>query len=268
MKQPGPETMANVLQSTQQYLPGVIEAISAQQPAVARMQAEVDRDVSPIYANTQADIFDTAGRRLAETGREISSADQLASAKTESDILSQFGPDLVAAATRLMEQADPEYAAQRRLVADANTKLLASQDPTQLSGSERGEVEKAVARQGDTNPNSTVNTVENAMTYGSALADKQSRFGETVARIAATLPTLRSGIDAFQVATRRPAVPNAGTANFVGGQQGAGQNAWNTGNQFFQNASQMQAEANARKGSVFDSIIKGANAAGGLFSFA
>ena len=58
---------------------------------------------------------------------------------------------------------------------------------------------------------------------------------------------------------------------FTGGQQGAGQNAWNTGNQFMSQASQLQGIKNQKSTSLLDDILKGTQAFGnvaGSFSFA
>ena len=259
--------MDSVLKSLQANYPGVIQAISGQQPAVARQQAEIDAAVSPIYAQSQADMYKQFAPGMAQTGNEIERINQLASAGREAEIAGGIGGDLVGYADEFQRQLDPEFYAQREQIAAGQNKLLGSMDPTQLSGSERAEVERGIGRMGAVNPNATANTAANAMTFGTKLQEKQNNFSNVLAQASASLPAMRSGMTGFEVATRRALTPNQGQALFTGVQQNTGQNAWNTGNNFMNQATQLQGIKNQKSQSGFDRVMQGMSGVGNLFTF-
>lgn len=264
---PGPEKMADVLAAMQKNLPGVIQAITGVQPQVAQTQAEIDAAVSPLYAKTQADIYDTTGRRLNQIGQEIETSNQLAASAREKQIADTYGVDLVKSADALNRILDPEFYKNRAEVSQGISRALASQDPSQLTPAELEAVRRGVAQQGQVNPNSTVNTAANAMTFGQALQNKQALFNQTLQTAAGSLPATRTGVNAFEIATRRALTPNTGDTKFVGVQQNTGQNAWQTGNQFMNNATQLQATKAGKTKDIMDLVGQGAGAFGSLFSF-
>lgn len=266
-KPPGAESMASVLGAMQLNLPGVIEAIQAVQPSVARSQAAIDAEVSPLYAASQRELFDTEGRRLNEIGAEIETANQLAASRREAQIADEYGDVLVSAADRLGRLLDPEFYRGREQIASAGERLLGAMDPTRLTDNEREELFRASAAGGAVNPRSSAETAANAMTFGRALQDKQSRFGETLAQLTSVLPNLRTGMSGFEIGTRRALVANPGQPQFLGTQQGAGQNAWQTGNNFMQQAAQLQNTSNANRRSTWDTVAQMGNMVGGMFSF-
>lgn len=255
---PGPEKMADVLQAMKGLLPGVIQSISKEQMGVAQEQARVDAAVSPIYANTQADLYDTAGRRINKIGNEIETENQLAASAREKQIADTYGTDLVTSADRLNRILDPEFYKNRTEVSDGISKALGSQDPSKLTGAELEAVSRGVARTGGSiNPNSTVNTAANAMTFGQALQQKQALYNQTLGTAAGALPSTRTGVNAFEIATRRALTPNTGDAKFTGVQQNTGQNAWQTGNQFMNAATSLQQIKAQKSKDVMDKIQQG-----------
>jgi len=259
--------MSDVLKAMEANLPGVLQAISGQQLGVAKTQAEVDAAVSPLYAKTQADVYDTEGRRINQIGQEIDTANQLAASQREKQIAEGVGVDLVKAADNLNRILDPEFYKNRTEVSNAISRSLASQDPGRLSDAEAEAVSRGVARSGGrANPNSAFNTAANAMTFGQALQQKQALFNQTLAAASGALPTTRTGVNAFEVATRRALTPNSGDNKFVGVQQNTGQNAWNTGNQFLNNATQLQNTKANKSKDTMDLISQGASAFGSATS--
>ncbi len=254
---PGAEKMADVLAAMEGLLPGVMRSITKVQPEVAQTQAEIDAAVSPLYAKTQADIYDTTGRRMNQIGQEIETSNQLAASAREKQIADTYGVDLVSAADRLNRILDPEFYKNRTEVSQGISNALASQDPSKLTSAETEAISRGVARRGNVNPNSTVNTAANAMTFGQALQQKQALFNQTLGTAAGALPSTRTGVNAFEIATRRALTPNTGDSKFVGVQQNTGQNAWNTGNQFMQGATQLQAIKNQKSKDLMDKIQQG-----------
>lgn len=259
--------MADVLKAMEGLLPGVIRAISKEQMGVAKTQAEVDAAVSPIYANTQAELYDTAGRRINKIGREIETENQMAASAREKQIADTYGADLVGAADRLNKILDPQFYANREEVSQGISKALAGQDPNKLTAAEVEALSRGVARMGGkANPNSTVNTAANAMTFGQALQQKQALYNQTLGTAAGSMPALRSGVNAFEIATRRALTPNTGDARFMGVQQNTGQNAWQTGNQFMSAATQLQAIKAQKSKDMLDKVQQGTEIASNITS--
>ena len=257
---PGAESMDSVLKAMQENMPGVIRAITKEQPYVAGVQAETDAAVSPIYAKSQRDLYDTYGRDINRIGAEIETDNQLAASEREKKIAQQSGGDLVKLADEFQRMLDPEFYAGRKVVGDAQNRLINSMDPTQLSPTERAEVERAIGRSGAVNPNDAQGTVANAAQFGTALAQKQANFGNVVNQVAQTLPATRSGMSGFEIATRRALGPNSGDAKFTGTQQNTGQNAWQTGNNVFNQAANLQAIKNQKSKDTMDMVLQGTQA--------
>lgn len=254
---PGPEKMRDVLTSMQSYLPGVIEAISKEQMPVALKQAEADIAVSPKYAKSQADLYDTYGRQINKTGSEIETANQLEASRREQEIANKYGTGLVETADKFQRMLDPEFYKTRETVSNAQNTLINSMDPTKLSATEREEVARGLGRMGSVNPNDAQATVANASAFGGALANKQKGFADIVNNVASSLPATKSGMNAFEVATRRSLTPNTGDARFTGNQTNTGQNAWSTGNNFLQQASNLQAIKAQKSKDTLDQVEQG-----------
>lgn len=257
---PGAESMDSVLKAMQDHMPGVIRAITKEQPYVAQVQAETDAAVSPIYARSQRDLYDTVGRDINRIGAEIETENQLAASEREKAIAEKSGVDLVTLADTFQRALDPEFYKNRAEVGAAQSKLLNSIDPTQLSPTERAEIERAIGRSGAANPNDAQTTVANAAQFGSALNAKQAQFGNIVNQVAQTLPATRSGMSGFEIATRRALGPNSGDQRFLGTQQNTGQNAWQTGNNVFNQAANLQAIKNQKAKDTMDMVLQGTQA--------
>lgn len=258
--------MDSVLQALQNNYGGVIQEILKYQPQVAAEQAKTDAATAPIYGASQVKEYDTTGRELNRIGSEIETANQLAASAREKQIADTYGTGLVESADKFQRILDPEFYAGRAAVGKGVTDLLSSMDPTQLSGSERAEIERATARSGAVNPLSAAQTAANAMTFGTALQDKQAKFGQAITAAASTLPATRVGYSGFEVGTRRALTPNTGNAAFTGTPQNTGQNAWNTGNQFMQQATQLQAIKNQKSKDTLDKIQQGTEAFNNVLS--
>jgi hypothetical protein len=263
---PGAESMDSVLKAMQNFMPGVIRAITKEQPYVAQVQAETDAAVSPIYAESQRKLYDTEGREINRIGAEIETANQLAASEREKLIAETSGKELVQLGDEFQRMLDPEFYKTRATVSEGQNKLINSMDPTALSPTERAEIERAIGRSGAANPNDAQATAANAMTFGSALAQKQANFGNVVNQVAQTLPATRSGMSGFEIATRRALGPNTGDARFTGTQQNTGQNAWSTGNNVFNQASNLQSIKNQKAKDTMDMVLQGTQAASNVMS--
>ena len=105
---------------------------------------------------------------------------------------------------------------------DQLSNLLGSINVNGLSGSERAEISRSLARdnamRGTENP-TALSTIGNAMTFGSQLQKKRDSLGQALTQAPQVAPTLSSGINAFQTTTGRSNSANTGIPQFSGTQQ-------------------------------------------------
>lgn len=191
MGSPSPQEMASQNWGAfAQYYPAIMEEMNAQAAPAAKAQLGAAQAVTPGYA------------------------------QLTTDTLNKYGGDLVNLANKYQASVDPEFYGQRAAVADANSKLLGSMDPTQLSGSERAEVTRGLGQMGFQNPGSNLDAVNNAMTFGSKLQQKQQMYGGLTNQIAGTMPNLKSGLSGIGIASGNTSMglnaPGAGTAASTG----------------------------------------------------
>ena len=121
-----------------------------------------------------------------------------------------------------------------------------------LSGGEneairRGLAQESNARGTSVSPSMT-ETVAGAQRYGDAAYNRQNQAKNqlTNALSVATgaLPAMKSGIDAFQVATGRSSGNNAGDNKFLGVNQNQGSEAFGSANNLLNNATQLKLNEN------------------------
>lgn len=187
-----------LLTSLARYAPQAIQAISKEAPGIASAVSGVDVAQAPIYAG----LYNQA---------------QLAGAGAEAAVAEGPGQRLVTAADKYQRQVDPEAYAGRAAVGQALDKYLSSYDPTRLTPTEEAQISRGIGSVGGSITPSAMQTIRNAQTFGSAGIDRWKNFGDAVSRAAAVLPNLRSGINAFNVATQRGS-QETGQGQFAVGQ--------------------------------------------------
>jgi hypothetical protein len=179
----------------QQYAPGAIQAIAGLTPGTAQQIAAGDVAVAPAY------------NELYRTG-------QLASANTEADIAAGPGQRLVSSADTAQKTLDPEYYAQRGLLSNAMSKYLTSYDPSSLTPTEEAQISRGIGATGGSVTPSSMQTIRNAQTFGDKGTQRWQNFGQAVTNASTALPSLKSGINGFNVATQRGTNPGgSGFAN-------------------------------------------------------
>ena len=270
---------AESLQALVKYLPDYLATLNQSRIPTAQAELEAQKAVAPGYYQNSIDMYNKYGTEMNRQAADQDRANRTAGIQTDLGLVQGQGGQLAQQALGLLREADPEYYARRALVSDKLGEYVNSISPNQLTGSERSEIERGLAR---TNPgradNSAINTVQNAMTYGSALKAKRDELGNAINMAANALPSLRSNADVFGIATGRAGLSgNSGDQRFA--QAGASaQNASNTGfnagqaygNQI--NANQMQRQQIMAAGhkSFLDDIGQGigafSNLAGGFKS--
>lgn len=216
---------AGQIKTIQDLLPYLTNAINAQQLPTELTNLQTSQITSPAYAQLMTDLYNNYGPQLNAIGNEIQNRNAMAQAQTEQDVINGPGKGLVNSAYDLSQKFDKPWYDSRDAAAGRLQDLLKSIDLSgKLSGSENNEIEQSLARQGvqrgTQNAPSASDTVANAMTFGKAgYARKQqatSNLSDAISKASAFLPSAKSGVDVFQVATGRSSMPNPGNSLFPG----------------------------------------------------
>ena len=197
--------------------------------------------------------------QLSALGTQIQGQEQQAGIRNDLSAIQGPGQELVGDALQLDMLVNPEFYGFRQQASEGMSRLLASQDPSKLSGSELAETERGLHRmntsRGNINVTDSTTTAANAGAFGSALAGKQARFGQALSLIPSLSSVSRSPIDAFGIATGRGQQQNTlGAQNVTTGNQALGQNyqqqTGQTQGQYIQAKSGMKTGSDAFEGGV------------------
>jgi hypothetical protein len=250
-RQTGQQGMMDVLNSIRDQYPDAMKSINSMLLPTAQAQLEADKAVSEPYAALQQELQAKYAPEAAKTAAGVQDITDKAASARELELARTTGKDLVTEADTLQRQVDPEFYKNRTETSDAISKYLSATDPT-LSENDAEEIRRATGRT-VTNPSSAIDSAQKAMRFGSKLDQKRSLFGEAISRVSAALPSIRSGQDAFNIATRRAAAPTG--ANTVAGvSQGSGTNAYGLANNWLNNASQLQNTAMSKQNSLLQNV--------------
>lgn len=231
---PVTESTADMMRAMQENLPGYMSTLRKEIIPTEQAQLEASQQVSPGYANLAADIYDTTGRRLNTIGEEIAASNQMAKARSDASVLQGPGMDIVKAADAAQRVVDPEFYKMREATGRLGTNIINSfgEDPAQLSGSERAEIERGLAQENSSRgmfaAPSQVDAVGNAMAFGNAANARRAGAANVLGALSQPMVATRSGVDVLQQATGRPGQVNSG-APLVTGAREAGSNAFAQG---------------------------------------
>lgn len=216
--QPTPEyqALANQIRSVQDLLPYYSQAISAQKIPDAMGQLAADTATTGPRLALQQSLQEQYGPIFDRLAAESNLRRSSYSAANDASVLAGPGQELIKQALAAAKLYDPEYFSSRAATSDAVNKLLANTSANLDSGltnTERDEVGKGLAIEnmrrgvGSTTP-SQFDTISNAMQYGAAgrakQVENQNQLSKAIAASTAFLPTSKSNVDVFQVATGRP----------------------------------------------------------------
>jgi hypothetical protein len=263
---------SDTFQSLIQNLPSLLEAVNAGTLPTALAQFEANSTIAPKQAQLEADLYAKYGPQVAKTQAEIKAAQDMAASNSELALAQGPGQGLVQQAIDLQKQVDPEAQNIKELVNSGLEKYLASQNGGDLNASELEQISRGIAQQGGSAmPESALKTLNAARTFGDAGTQRWKEFGSALSTAANVIPTLRSGISGFEVATRRQ-VGQDPTARLsapatVNANQASNQNfafADNALNQIGQTSRTIinKQESNA------DKALKASSAAANIFSMA
>ena len=237
------EATADQMRAYIQYLPQLLAAVAGNTGVVERAQQKLSEELAPQQAALQARVAREYMPEFTQIGLDQARQQALGTAKTDAEIMAGPGRDVVRNLTEAQRIADPEYFRQRELAMQGLENLFGSlSDPNAgMSGTERAEIERTLAREnaarGNVSP-TNIGTVEAAMKFGAAgearKTAKQGAIAQAVQTAAGAAPSMRSGVDAFQVTTGKPSM-NTGVARFGQTDVNQGGATQNFGQSFLQN---------------------------------
>lgn len=197
------ESMASILQAYQQNLPGLIKATVPGMTDIAQGNVAAAQATGDPYAQLQQHLLQTYGPALAATEKNID------------------------------QSVNPEYYQTRSTISKGIQDLVGGMDPNKLSGSESAEVERGLNRLNPNQVNSPIKTVQNAATFGSALANKRAQFEQALGLATGALGPMTN-----------QSVGQMAQTNFLGANQGAGQSGLQFGQGALNNATSLRQQQN------------------------
>lgn len=225
------ESTAQALQSYIQYLPQLLNVMSAQTPQLAQTQQNVEAGIAPQAQNLETNLYANSAPQLYDIGNQLNAQQSQAGiSQALNNLNSTQGQQLSQAAITADQQANPQYYQNVGAAGNQLTNLLNSINLNGLTGSENAQVARAVAQQdaqkGILNSPSQTATVANAMQFGTALQQKQANLANAINTATSFLPSSRSGVNTFNVGTGAATTQsNPGANEFLGTQNNATNNA-------------------------------------------
>lgn len=266
------ETTADQMAAYIKYFPELLRSVAGNTGVVERAQQALSNELAPQQAALQARIARDYMPEFTQIGLDQARQQALGTARADAEMLAGPGQDVVRNLAAAQRIADPEYFRQRELSMQGLEKLFNSlSDPSAgMSGSERAEVERSLAREnaarGNVGP-TNIGTVEAAMKFGSAgearKNAKQQAIAQAVGTAAGAAPTMRSGVDAFQVTTGKPS-NNLGVGRFGQTDVNQGGATQNFGQAFLQNTGNFAAQNQQNQANRKDAFDKFSQVMGSL----
>lgn len=182
--------------------PGIMGGINNQLMPTELTKLAAQKAVAPQQAQLELDVLNRYAPQIAELENRISQSRKLSDAQGDLNVLLGPGTQLATAATNLGKNViDPEFFKNREAIGNKQVELVNSFDVNKLSGGERAEVERSInadkVRSGNLGNNNAIQTVDNAMHFGSALNNKRAAIGQALQGATAGIQNFRSGVDQF-----------------------------------------------------------------------
>lgn len=189
-----------------------------------------------------------------------------AQTEAEGSALTGQGGKNVLAADALQRQIDQPFYTAREAGSKSLADLLGGMDPNKLTGGEETQVERGLNRQGVNtgefrNPSNT-GTINAALTYGDALQKKKSNVAAAINTATGFMSGARTNNDVFGQATGRSGTTNFGNNLF--NSTGAGNQAFNQGQNTYNQLTNLQSQANDINANRRDSLDRFTGVMGSL----
>lgn len=224
-----PEGTAKQVKALTRWLPRLAEATGGVAGPFEQSLVNARANIDPQNLALDESLAKYFLPRFTDIGLDVQGQQARGTAGNELSVIQGAGGDLARAGQQLNEQVDPEYYGLRAAGADKFLALLGGQDPNRLTGAEMANVERGLNRTNRFNGVADVpassSAISNAMTFGDSLDRKRNTLVNTLNALPQNLAGMKSGFDAFQVATGRPSYgQNPAQGQFQTGRQGFGQN--------------------------------------------
>ena len=256
------DSTAQQLQAYTANLPNLMQVTANTALPTGQTLLNAQQQLAPQQQALATQLFNQAAPGLTQSGNAINQL--MASGNLQNAATNQggaAGQQLLNTVQQQQQAIDPQYYATRAAASNQLQNLLGSINLNGLSGSEQAQVERANAQQnaqqGTLNTPSQLNTVSNAMNFGTALNTKRTALEQALGSATSFLPSSQSGISAFntvQGSSGGPATSNPGLSQFQGVQP-VGQQSFSTGNSLLgdiNNTALNSANINANRRSGLD----------------
>jgi hypothetical protein len=272
---PPMEAMNSILTAYEKHLPGLTKVAAENLFPLEQAVFDTKAAIAPQEADLLYRLFAGNAPRLNKIGQQILRDNALAQAAGEAAVLAGTGGDLIRRSVDLSKEIDPQFERIRNAVAASSEGLLKGLDlGGELSGSERAEISRSLARDnaamGTSDVPTAIQTITNALKFGKAGEARKQQRQETGARVVGAIgsiaPNVRSGIDPLLTGVGRPSVPNTGAAVNTGINPNIGQSGLGFGNNVLGLVGQTQnLYGQAQSRDAFDRVVQGLGGIGALF---
>jgi hypothetical protein len=233
------ESTEEMITALTRNMPAFMQAQNKELLPTAQAQLETSKEISPAYQQLMTDLYKQFAPQLAQTGSEVDRISRTAAAETDADILDTFGRRLADVYKSIDTNLNPEYYQTRALGADSLKQLLGSINLDDASPEAERLVNQENIRSGNLGNNSATNTVSNALSFGSEMSNRRSQLSNAINTASAFLqPASNAQFNPATAALNRP-TSNSGTSQF-GGVTKPGEQAYNAGNNMLNNLSQIK----------------------------
>ena len=210
--------LKSIVSGLAKQYPQLVQVLGAQNLAIAENEQNTREAIAPREQALSAGLYKQYAPQYGEVGSGVDLA-----------ALNGAGGQSVMASDALDRAIDPEYFASRDASSSKLGQLLSGMNPNELTGAERENIARGLARSGyrsgELNSPSNQGAINAALTYGSALDTKRSGVANAINTATAAIPTFKSGRDTFTQATSGARESNkvfGGATDFGGNSAAAG----------------------------------------------
>ncbi len=190
------KSLRSVRKGLEREYPGIVTALGQQATPMAEYEMTAQEAVAPREQELNASLFEQFAPRYAE-----------GQAAAELGAIRGSGGQAVRESEALSREIDPEYYNTRAGAASKLSQLLGGLDPNQLTGAERENTARGLARSnyqnGELNAPSNQGAIDAALTYGSALNQKRNTVSNAINSAVGALPSFKANNNTFDQATGR-----------------------------------------------------------------
>lgn len=184
-------------------LPKLLQSYKASTPGFAQVDVDTAKLIDPQKLQATIDNYRKYGDTLAGINDRDLTRAALDQAVRDNTVASGPGADLLATTNTNQRLVNPEYYQGREFLSKKYQDVANSIGVDGLSGSEMAEIERGINRvAGPDRSNSRI--IAAANTFGDRSLARKDSLTRALGNYAATLPSLKSGVDAFQVTSGKP----------------------------------------------------------------